>query len=68
MWSAHAKKANSEVRGAGCALLTTGGQLEGRPTAATGSVWVVERTSPGSDEAGVLPRISKTLPKPWPPS
>jgi hypothetical protein len=26
--------------------------------------WVVERTSPGSDEIGVSSRISRTLPKP----
>jgi len=30
--------------------------------------WVVERTSPGSAETGVLPRTSRTLPKPWLPS
>ena len=30
--------------------------------------WAVERTFPGSDETGVSPRTSRTLPKPWPAS
>ncbi len=29
--------------------------------------WRVERPFPGSDEIGLWPRTSRTLPKPWPP-